>query len=188
MKFAKRNQISDSFKENKELRKALRNDAFISPKEVIKITGFKACNEHKYMNISGMIYCVTVDDKVNAKNIVPWAETFAKKEKDIAAHEDKEYATLSDAGGYLINGLLFSNNYGDGTNAVIVRKFLKETRETSRAEIYDKQNCQIVYTHNGVKVWKHDCEDINTPPLIDEPNAFKICVHGRKLYIFVKGW
>lgn len=189
MKIAKNNVISNWIKENKELMLKIKNNETISAEKVFELAGVKASSKIQYVNVNGDIFALSFNDKNNVKDIYPYAETFERKAQMITEHTDTETNTYSEAGGYLINGLLFSNGYGDGYNRVIIRKFLKEPHiYTSRAEIYDKTNCQIVRTPNGVKIWKHDCVDMEDTAIINQPDAFKIVIHKRTLYIMVKGW
>lgn len=164
----------------------------ISCAEMQELCGTKYGNkEERYVLIEGNVYYLKLNSVGNLQEIWLFATTKDKKAEEIKKHEDKEILTTSDAGGYLINGLLFANGYGDGVNTVIIRKFLEDPKgsPTSRAEVYNQECCITVACPTGVKVWGTDCADVRTEkPAIDEPNAFKICVCGRKLYVFVRGW
>ena len=139
-----------------------------------------------YIKHEGTYYGIKLTKKGNIIDCIPLHETIKSQCKHIPEHTDLIDFTGSDIGGYLINGLLFRNNYGDGTNTVVVRTFKKEPFNVacSRAEVY--ANPYEIYVPKGqiVKIWAHDCMDVNEDkPMLEITNAFKIMVHGRKLYV-----
>lgn len=141
----------------------------------------------KYVKIEERYYTVIFNRFGNIKDAYCFATTYKGKELEIGKFKViARYATYSDRGSHLINGLLFENGYGDGVNSVEVRKF-KDTNDLyhSRSEIYDKPLC--ITPWGDVSVWENDSADVNEAhPLICLNNCFKIIINRRKLILCVK--
>lgn len=149
-------------------------------------TGCKIGGKGLYFKVDEKYYRVKLNKDGNISDVTLFAYTFKWKENNLPKYEEvEEFITVSDAGGYLINGLLFDNNHGDGENTVEVRKFKNtDGQYHTAAEIY---NNPVVFTPRGVlKIWGYDCQDVEkVAPIREYKNAFKVVVCGRKLIVCV---
>lgn len=103
----------------------------------------------------------------------------------------RSFITVSDIGCFKIDGALYSNFYGDGTNQVDVcecdeREF-QSSELLSRRQVYNsKDPISIVKydTPRTVKVSTCDCDDSWAVESID--NVLGFCIWQCKLKIFIK--
>ena len=129
-------------------------------------------------------YRIKTNKNGNICRCVWLCETLKGEEQQIGEYTEEVLETISDAGNIVVNGLGFSNGYGDGYNTVVVRKFkdYDKSHYHCRAEIYNADNITVVYPAEEVKVWKHDC----TPnDYIWQGKARKLIFKGRKLWIIL---
>lgn len=106
-------------------------------------------------------------------------DTTEYKESCIGDYEEERYPLICDVGSFVVNGLMFSNNEGDGSYPCIVRTFNSYRRYYTRAEIYD--NAVKVSSSTGVcTVNKYDC---NSKDVYTFDNVAEIQIAQGKLYI-----
>lgn len=138
----------------------------------------------------GRIFLVKKNRAGNVAEVVYFADSAERKVRQIARHNDREFLTVADRAGFLVNGMIFPNGGADGLNTVKVRTFsVRPVSYLCAAEIYDRKNCLRVDLTAGAKVWGHDCADVEkVAPIIDEQNAFALVFCRRTLWVCVRGW
>lgn len=138
----------------------------------------------------GRIFLVKKNRAGNVSELAYFADSAARKVRQIAAHTDREFLTVADRAAFLVNGMYFPNGGSDGLNTVKVRTFTKRpVSYLCAAEIYDGKNCLRVELTAGAKVWGNDCADVEkVAPIIDEQNAFALVFCRRTMWVCVRGW
>lgn len=152
------------------------NIAFIEKKGTL--------NNHFLFKNGENWYLLETNKNGNVCRCFLYDTTLAGKASNIGKYEETEYTTISDGGAIVVNGLGFSNGYGDGTNTVIVRKFedYGKSRYHCRAEIYNREDITVIYPHEEVRIWEHDC----TPgKYVWQGQAKKLIFKGRKLWVIL---
>lgn len=138
----------------------------------------------------GRIFLVKKNRAGNVSELAYFADSAARKVRQIAPHTDREFLTVADRAAFLVNGMYFPNGGSDGLNTVKVRTFTKRpVSYLCAAEIYDGKNCLRVELTAGAKVWGNDCADVEkVAPIIDEQNAFALVFCRRTMWVCVRGW
>ena len=73
----------------------------------------------------GRIFLVKKNRAGNVAEIAYFADSAARKVRQIAAHTDREFLTVADRAAFLVNGMYFPNGGSDGLNTVKVLTFTR---------------------------------------------------------------
>lgn len=148
-----------------------------------KASAFPSTN-HKFAKINGRYWYFKVSDKGNVVDFHFITDSMERKYAEIPKHEDIEYHTYSDIGCYLINGLLFRNGIGDGTNTVIVRTVEKKGKYYTQAEIHNRVKTSFFSQDKTIKIWKNDCDNIkDIKPMLEIDNVIEVQISDSEIYV-----
>lgn len=106
----------------------------------------------------------------------------------IGEYIDEERSCASDAGSIVINGIKFSNGYGDGSNTVIVRTFTKRPVSHAaycRAQIYNEAKFHSLQKGAVLRIEDYDCNKAGEGKACFEGPATGFVQHGRKVWVII---
>lgn len=147
-----------------------------------RVEAFPETN-HKFAKINGRYWYFRVTDKGSIIDSFLITDSIERKYAELPKHTDEEYHTYSDIGCYLINGLLFRNGFGDGTNTVIVRTVENKGKYYTKAEIHDRIKTSFIPQNKTIKIWRSDCDNIESvKPMLEIDNVIEVQI-SDKLYV-----
>ncbi len=148
-----------------------------------RVEAFTLTN-HKFAKINGRYWYFKITDKGNVIDYFLITDSNERKYAEIPKHTDEEYHTYSDIGCYLINGLLFRNGIGDGSNTIIVRTVDNKGKYYTKSEIHERVKTSFIPQDRKIKIWKNDCEDISkVKPMLEIYNVIEVQISDTKLYV-----
>lgn len=138
--------------------------------------------------IDGRIFCAFLNKNGNVARVVYMGLSVEKQIEQIGEYTDEERSCSSDIGSIVINGIAFSNGYGDGLNSVVVRTFTKRPNISAawcRAQIFNKADFHQLQAGAKLRIESYDCNPAGTGNACFEGPATGFVQHGRKVWVII---